>query len=289
MKLHHLLWGIVALSLLAALGFMYRAPILLGYFERKIPDITLKAHQDHLEEYITIYPPDESVSAPYPAIVLMPGCAGFNKGHELYWAKAANEAGYLAITVDSHGARGLNREEGLALVCNGKALLGQERAGDALALYDHLTKREDVDQSRIALAGWSHGGWTAMDLMTMDMKKHRPAQLIANGDLAVPSFSSVVMFYPYCGAAAHSQSKPWTGTPPILTFFAGDDTYVSNKACAKVFSKLKKQGISFTSKTYAGAAHAFDDPDMEEEYAHLHDPAALEDAKARVIRFLKAH
>ncbi len=288
MKMHHLIWIAAVVLLIAAIGYFNRAPILLTYFASTVPNTTLATHQDLLRDHVTFYSPGNT-DEPMPALILMPGCAGFSQAHEELWAAAANEAGYLAVVVDSHGARGISREDGLKLVCNGKALLGQERAGDTLAIYAELVKRKDIDTKRIALAGWSHGGWSIMDLMTMDMKKHRPAQLLKGEAIDVPSFSSIVMFYPYCGVAAHSQTKMWTGTPPVLTFFASEDTFVNNSECAKVFAKLRKQGVEIKTKTYAGLDHSFEDPGLTEEYNHLFDEAATNDAKTRFIQFLKSH
>jgi hypothetical protein len=69
-------------------------------------------------------------------------------------AGALSDAGFLVLRYDK---RGVGQSGGRA---DGATL--EQYAEDARAVLDFLRKRKDVDPKRIAIAGHSEGGWTAM-------------------------------------------------------------------------------------------------------------------------------
>src|SRR5262249_60930847 len=96
--------------------------------------------------------------------VLFLGAGGLRAPLPVY-AEAAAEAGYRAYLVDSYAPRGWPRAYGVVMVCSGAAFRGRERAGDVAAAIHGISALPEVDASKIALAGWSHGGWAIMELM----------------------------------------------------------------------------------------------------------------------------
>ena len=122
------------------------------------------------------------------AMLLLPAQGKTDKGHAPYplvvmhysgpqsqrvlnrWRKrfeyALTDAGYAVLIVDSRGSD-----------CRGRAWrnetymqLGIKEAQDLIAAADHIGRRDDIDDSRMAILGWSYGGYQT--LMTMSTKGH---------------------------------------------------------------------------------------------------------------------
>ena len=79
---------------------------------------------------------------------------------------ALAEAGYAVLIVDTRGSD-----------CKGRAWrnetymsLGTKEAEDLIAAANYIAKRDDIDGSRMALLGWSYGGYQT--LYTMSQKNH---------------------------------------------------------------------------------------------------------------------
>lgn len=76
------------------------------------------------------------------------------------------EQGYAVLIVDSRGSD-----------CRGRAWrnetymnLGQKEAEDLIAAANYIGAREDIDATKMAILGWSYGGYQT--LMTMSTKGH---------------------------------------------------------------------------------------------------------------------
>ena len=96
----------------------------------------------------------------YPAVVVLHGCNGVSQ-NTFVWARRLASWGYAALIINSFNPRGLQQ------VCDGsRALPGAERAQDAFEAAAYLRSRSDIDAGRIAVLGYSHGGWTALNAST---------------------------------------------------------------------------------------------------------------------------
>ncbi len=222
---------------------------------------------------------------PFPIIFQFHGCAGARLSFQEMWADVAVKNGYMAVIVDSLRPRGMSREKALETVCRGTTLIGQERAGDILAAFDHVLTRNDVDTENIILAGWSHGAWTVMDAMTMDWKNKLPASLeIYEGPR--PSVKGTILFYPYCGIGALTRTRNWVHNPKVLALIAGEDTIVNHKECLTALDKLEGKGLEVDRTVYPDTEHAFDDPFLEEAWQHWHNPENFKDATVKYEAFL---
>ena len=263
-----------------------REPLMLGYLAGKTQKASLADHQAFLAPHIEFRAP-ETGAPPYPAVIQFHGCSGHQPSLANQWADLINAAGYMAIIVDSHAPRGISRDEAFETVCTGQQLIAQERAGDVVATFEMAKAREDVDAETIILAGWSHGAWTIMDFMTMNMKDKRPASIEAAA-MEAPQPAGLILFYPYCGLGAHSRFDAWTASVPALSFIAGKDTIVSPDECLKVFEKLKDEGTPVTAHVYPDADHVFDFAGIEEEYKHMYNAGYAADAAQRVSAYLDA-
>ena len=76
------------------------------------------------------------------------------------------DAGYAVLIVDTRGSD-----------CRGRAWrnetymsLGQKEAEDLIAAAKYISKRKDIDADRMAILGWSYGGYQT--LYTMSQKNH---------------------------------------------------------------------------------------------------------------------
>ena len=282
----------LAPALLAVLALVVYAsvraePFYLDHLARKVPDRSLEALQALLEPSMTFLPPPGAGEGPYPAVLQFHGCGGFRPDFMNHWADAAHEAGYMAVFVNSTGPRGISNDEALETVCNGKALLGQERAGDVAAALRIVGARPDVQPNRLVVSGWSHGAWTIMDLFAMNLKKRRPAGL-TDAVIDAPVPSGAILFYPYCGRGSWTRLNRWTIRPKTITFIAGEDSIVDGSECRRVFEGLRAAGEDIEIIFYPDADHVFDDPTLTgEDRERYFDEAAAADAFRRYVEFLK--
>lgn len=232
--------------------------------------------------------PDAAVAGPgpYPLFVQMHGCGGLNLAQHGSYADIANAAGYAALIVSSNAPRGFDQQGSLDNVCQGKALLGQERAGDIFIALDHALKRDDIDASRIVLGGWSHGAWTVMDYLSLDREAGLPVGL-ASYDGPRPEIKAAVLFYPYCAIGSRARVHGWDQYPDVLALMGTADTVVDYKACQAVFAGLELDaGKRFEEHLYEGAEHAFDNGQLRGPIAHWYDADKSADARAKVAAFL---
>jgi dienelactone hydrolase len=233
---------------------------------------------------------------PHAAIVLLSGCYGVEDLHR-QWARDLSTAGYAALVVDSFGPRGVKE------VCTDPWKVAVvARAEDAYGAKRFLAGRPDIDGRRIAIAGWSHGGWTL--LRVIHPQFFRTAALIA----AAGPFQAAIAVYPYCDVST-------TFTVPLLVLIGDADDWTPKSLCDDMFSRVKENPL-LDYQVYPGATHSFDDPFGADVAAitswiateppgtaaiepgggfrylgHLikYDAAAHADAKARVLRFLEAN
>lgn len=279
-----LISGLVMLAAVAGVLYLFRDTLILSYLAAKTPKMTLAAREALIGPGVHLYPPADG-APPYPAVLQFHGCGGMKPSFQEQWAKVANDAGYMAVVVDSYRPRSITRERALKTVCRGKELIGQERAGDVEAALDLARRNPDIDPKRIILAGWSHGAWSVMDFIAMEQSGRSPAGI--SGERAnVPEVAGLILFYPHCGLGAWSRIAPWKQAYPMLGILAGRDSVVDPKACPPIFTRLGSKNAQATFHIYPDADHAFDDPHLPEGWTHLYNAADHADAARRYAAFL---
>jgi len=250
---------------------------------------------------LTAYLSRPEGDAPRPAVVLMHGCSGLldSKGRILglyrAWARALVVQGYVTLTVDSARSRGFGQ------TCSptpDRITMWRDRPKDAYAALQYLQGQPFVKADRIGLMGWSQGGGVVL-LTVSDKSIGRPADLAAD-------FKAAVSFYP--GACSERlQTKPftqvephgWVTRVPLLTLFGEADTWTPFKPCEEFLAEAKAHGSPVELKSYPGAVHAFDAPDLVRRELPAYrvgngsipvigtDREARADAFARVLEFMK--
>jgi dienelactone hydrolase len=231
----------------------------------------------------TVLRPDGA--GPFPAVLMFHGCGGIHEG-DRQWARWFVQQGFVVVQVDSLGPRGL--EHRLRDVCRGRALWGRERAGDVLVTLDEVRQWPFVDGKRLVLAGWSHGGWTLMDLLALDLvgpPQRLPTSLNAAPPRGLDGVAAVLLVYPYAGMGSLSADAPWRLDVPTLMLLSGKDTVVPTEATLKTAEFQRRHGRSIDVHVYDGLDHCFDQVGLEPRFHQ--DAAATADARARVAALLE--
>jgi len=237
-----------------------------------------------LAPHVVAYgPPDEE---PRPAVLLFHGCAGVRPHIDIY-ARAAAREGFRAFIIDSYEPRGWSQAYATTLVCAGAIFWGRERAGDVLAAVSGLAQDPGVDSSRIALAGWSHGAWSIMDLMTMGLERPGEASLADPSPDSLAGVKSLFLAYPYGGPGALSRSRPWVRAPETFGVVAERDHLTAQSDAFRVFDAAKLEGAR-TNLWLAPGTHAFDAPGHDGFPSPMrYDPELAEGCLGRFLSFLR--
>lgn len=235
---------------------------------------TLSQRWARLEPHVTVVGPDDDRAR--PAVLLFHGCGGL-RGHLPKYAEAARQAGWRAFTVDSYGPRGWSRQFAMAAVCTGLLLRGAERGGDILATLHGVSQRPDVEASKIALAGWSHGGWGIMEAMSAD-RSHQALGLADPGNVSLDGVVAAYLAYPYVGVAALNRMRPWRHCPKTLGVIARADHLTTVRNAERVHAMVRDCGAEVETWV-ADGTHSFDEPMTAPPMRY--DPGLSEEALRR--------
>lgn len=236
---------------------------------------------DRLEPHVQAYGPQDD--RPRPAVILFHGCGGL-RSHLPRYADAATAVGWRTFIVDSYAPRRISRTVALTTVCTGLKLRGYERGGDVLAAIQGVSERPDVDAGRLALAGWSHGGWAIMETLAADVS--RPGALgvrdAASSDLS--GVKAVWLAYPYIGPWAFNRMRPWRHCPRLLAVTARKDHLTTVRNAERVNAMIEGCGVQ-VEHWIAEGTHAFDEPTNNGPMRH--SPELTLEALNRFRRFLQ--
>ena len=217
---------------------------------------TLSQRWARLSPHVIEVGPDDD--RPRPAALLFHGCGGM-RDHLPRYAEAARAVGWRAFIVDSYAPRAYSRSFALSAVCTGLALRGYERAGDVLATIAGVSARPDVDTSRLALAGWSHGGWSIMEAMSGDPTRPGAFGLTDAAACDLKGVKAAYLAYPYVGAFAPNRMKPWRHCPKVLAVTCKRDHLTTVRNAERVHAMVRNCGAEVETWVAPGT-HAFDEP-----------------------------
>jgi dienelactone hydrolase len=228
---------------------------------------------------------------PFPAVLMFHGCGGLvgptaEKDIMDNYAREATESGYVAIIVDSFTPRAIDFDDAIGRVCSGLALRGRTRAGDVVAAVAYAKSRDDIDKSAIVLAGWSHGGWTVIEAMTMDMADTWPAALERPESNVMDDIRGVYLTYPYCGFPSTGNRNPWVQTPLTSVVVAENDTVVGLEKCIETLQFMDASGVPLEVEVFRHVTHAFDESDQTDESSFVYVEAEAQRAINRFGSFL---
>jgi dienelactone hydrolase len=220
---------------------------------------------------------------PFPAVILLHGSGGvaprFTQGRDWYAEKARwlGERGYVTFVVDSFSGRDLQwKGHGVTTVYS------PDRAFDILAAVQYLKGLPFVQEGKIGVIGWSHGGGAVLGARNLQRR---------HADLRLPA---MVAFYPPC------RDVSWlAGTSPLLILIGEEDLLTPAKDC-RLLVEGAQQPTLIEFVAYRDAHHAFDNDRLPPLGMYLgggigrgetlkYDRDAQQDAKERLRRFLEQH
>jgi dienelactone hydrolase len=220
--------------------------------------------QPLLRPHDALFKPDGD--GPFPAVVILHGCLGV-RSKDTRWAQRLRDQGYVALVVDSLTGRDLVTLDQRRNVCAGFTLWGGTRADDVRASLAYLRTLPYVDGARLAVVGFSHGAWAALDLLT------------SAEDADVRGLRAVIGFYPYCGVVSRAHWLRFRVDVPTLLLLAAEDRTVSATQCESIAAREVAGGRRVAVTVYPDVGHNFD----------WRWSAATEDAQRRASAFLAEH
>ena len=222
---------------------------------------------------------------PFPVVLQMHGCGG-RKSFQKTWADVAREAGYAAIVVDSYAHRGISRLGAYSTVCTGARLWGRERAGDVYAALAWARAQPWADRRHMVVAGWSHGGWTALDALAL---KPGAEMASATGLRGLPEepldgVTGAFLVYPWCSFGCIARHKGLRYDAKPLALVGSKDAVVGSNSLRATLEALAAP-TQVRALWLDGATHAFDEPDAKDLRVR-YNPEAVATAHAAYIGYL---
>ena len=202
-----------------------------------------------------------SLEKPLPIVIILHGCSGV-KQVEATYAEIANVAGWVSLIVDSLSVRGINDQiTAKALVCSSIGVSGQDRAKDILAAIEYVSQEPDIDVSKVALVGFSHGGWAVLDFLSGapgDAGLHWTG--LKDSSLKRPEILGAFVNYPYCMHPARSvKLKSLASNTPVQMILASNDKITFSTPCRRLSKVLQAKDAPIKCRILKGATHAFDE------------------------------
>jgi dienelactone hydrolase len=213
---------------------------------------------------------------PSPAVVLLHGCDGNWRPLDDNWGKRIASRGYVTLTVDSFGARGLKN------TCGSGAPV--RLATDAYRALEFLVRQPFVDPARVAVLGFAQGGWLALSSVERGMIEQE----------AHSKFRAAIAFYPPCLGF-----KGDVTVPTLILIGELDDWTLAGECRNMVdgrddwgISRQRSEGAPITLVVFPGAYHAFDVPSQTPvQYLGHHlefNPSAADRSSDALFEFLDA-
>lgn len=198
------------------------------------------------EETVTFRSGTENVSAflakpdgpgPFPAVIVLHEWWGLDA-----WikdqARALAKEGYAALALDLYRGKVTTSQQEAHQLMMGTPIDRQTR--DMKAAFAYLASRKDVVKTKIAALGFCMGGRNSFTLAIEE-----------------PTLAAAVVYY---GAPPTEPASIAKIKAPMLGNFGGDDEGPSPAQAKEFEDAAKKAGKTFDLKVYAGAPHAFANP-----------------------------
>ncbi len=221
---------------------------------------TLQSHGETLVWQMTT-PPDFDPSRTYPVVMQVyggPSGGGVRRGWQPATNQLLTEAGYIVFRMD-------NRGEGYRSARFKQALylrMGQPEIEDQVLAANYLRSLPYVDSNRIAMMGWSYGGF--MSLMAITEPQMGLASALAGAPptewgLYDTAYTERYMSTPEANVAGYAASDAiprlpnMTGRLLLLHGMADDNVIFENST--RVINALQANSQPFEMMLYPGQRH----------------------------------
>lgn len=227
-----------------------------------------------------------------PLVILVSGCGGLNglegpKTIMKNYADAATKAGAYVVVMDSFASRGIGFEDSVTWVCSGARLRGDARAGDIIAAEDLARRHWNADFSGVILAGWSHGGWAVMELLSAGPGAKHVGNFLIKAPSPALTPSAVALYYPYCGLLNSAGRSKWAFKGLLLLVTADADSPGAGEECVKVTEHARRGKDGLEVVDFAANTHAFDESDQVPGSVFTYDAEATQRSLALFGAFVK--
>jgi dipeptidyl-peptidase 4 len=229
---------------------------------------TLKASDGQTLYYQMIKPKDLEPGKRYPVIVDVyggPGVqrvrkawAGYPRSNEGFFREYLAQHGYIVFTLDNRGSAARGMRFGTAIYHH----MGSVEVQDQVAGVSFLKTLPYVDPKRIAVFGWSYGGYMALMCMM------QAPDVFAAGIAGAPvtdwhlydtHYTEQYMGTPQENAAGYTSSSVLTYANqlrgPLLIMHGMADDNVLFTHSTTLFKKLQDLNKQFDIMTYPGSKH----------------------------------
>ena len=183
-------------------------------------------------------------AGPAPAVLVMHSALGVAHNVNEDAARTLAERGYLAICTDMYGAHleGASIEDAATAYFENLNDPVQQRAR-AVAWFDAIAARPDVDAGRIGAVGFCYGGRTVLEL----------ARSGADLKLAVSYHGTL---------DTHARAEPGAIQGHVVAFCGADDPYAPLDDVDDLRAEFVAAGVhSYQITVFGAAAHGFTDPE----------------------------
>ena len=222
---------------------------------------TLQSHGETLVWRMQT-PPDFDPARKYPVVMQVYGGPGTGAGVQKSWQPATSqlltEAGYIVFRLDNRG----EGDRSQAFETSNYRQLGVVETEDQTMAAQWLKRQPFVDPERIAIMGWSYGGF--MSLMTLTEPEAGLAGAMAGAaptDWALydTHYTERYMSTPQDNPEGYARTDvlprlgDMTGRLLILHGMADDNVILPN--ATRVIDKLQEQSLPFEMMLYPGQRH----------------------------------
>jgi len=224
----------------------------------KTETVTYKSGNDTVSGYLAL----PEGGGKHPAIVVIHEWWGLNDWVRDQAQKFAGQ-GYVALAVDLYRGKAAKTADEAHILMRG--LAEDQGLRDLEAGYTYLASRPDVDASKIGSIGWCMGGGWSIKLAVDE-----------------PKLAACVVNY---GPLPTDPANIAKIKAPVLGNFGADDQGIPPEKVHAFESAMKADGKMTDIKIYAGAGHAFENPDNKDGYR----PEATADASQRATAFFQKY
>jgi dienelactone hydrolase len=199
------------------------------------------------------------------------------------YAQNIAKSGFQALVIDSFSPRGWGSTFAKAMVCTGLVMQGYERAGDVLAVLWGVQQDASIDQNGLVLVGFSHGGWSIMDLMTVPLDRKGDVKISDPDPKLLEMIKGIYLVYGYMNFPARSQFYDWIHKPKVFATISSRDHLTPEFQAKSVIKRLENSGVP-TQSMVLDATHAFDEEDSD-GFVMSYDAEATQKSQDALISF----